>query len=292
MREPPGLSAGGRHDPGRFKRHDGRCHLLFTFVIPAHNEQDTVATVVAQALQACQPGDRVLVVDSASTDGTGGKAAAAGAEVLVGPLGKGAAMNAALEVIDTPWVCFLDADLGSSRANVPALLRAAAVGGTADHVAGDWEYDDPGTILSNTFTLYEPLVTRFFPEVAGKLGANSLTGYRAVRRSYLNTLLPNDFGVEAHINITVGLAGGTIAVQHLGVIASRFRYKPAMGTEIAAAVLQLAMSSGRLDPLDRPLWNDWVSEGAATIAGIDEAGGRSRALASLFTAIRRPMPTY
>ena len=263
---------------------------MFTFVIPAHNEQDTVATVIGQALQAAHPGDRVLVVDSASTDGTGGKAAAAGAEVLAGPLGKGAAMNAALDVIDTEWVCFLDADLGSSRDNVPAILRAAALSGTADHVAGDWEYADPGTILSNTFTLYEPLVTRFFPEIAGKLGANSLTGYRAIRRRYINSSLPNDFGVEAHLNITIAIAGGTCAVQHLGIIASRFRYKPDMGTEIASAVLQLAITNGRMDPGQLPLWTDWVSEGAAVIAGIDSSGGRSQALASLFAAVRRPMP--
>lgn len=199
-------------------------------------------------------------------------------------------MNAALDVIDTEWVCFLDADLGSSRDNVPALLRAAAVDGTVDHVAGDWEYADPGTILSNTFTLYEPLVSRFFPEIAGKLGANSLTGYRAVRRRLLNSSLPNDFGVEAHLNITIAIAGGTCAVQHLGIIASRFRYKQDMGTEIACAVLQLAVINGRLDPGQLPLWTDWVSEGVAVIARIDSSGGRSQALASLFAAVRRPMP--
>lgn len=232
----------------------------------------------------------MLVVDSASTDSTAEKAAAAGAEVLLGPLGKGAAMNAALDTVDTPWVCFLDADLHSSPQNVPALLRAAAAGGTADHVAGDWEYADPGTILSNTFTLYEPLVTRFFPEIAGKLGANSLTGYRAIRRQFLSGPLPHDFGVEAHLNITIATAGGTCAVQHLGVIASRFRHKPAMGTEIAHAVLGLAADHGRLDPQYRPMWNEWVRDGVAAIAAIDGAGGRSQALAGLFTAIRRPMP--
>ena len=64
---------------------------MFTFVIPACNEQDNVATIVRQACQAAQRGDRVLVVDSASTDATGQRAAAAGAEVLRGPPGKGAA---------------------------------------------------------------------------------------------------------------------------------------------------------------------------------------------------------
>lgn len=264
---------------------------LFTFIIPAHNEQDSVATIVSQALQAAHPGDRVLVVDSASTDSTAEKATAAGAEVLLGPLGKGAAMNAALDNVDTPWVCFLDADLHSSHHNVPALLRAAAAAGTVDHVAGDWEYADPGTILSNTFTLYEPLAARFFPEIAGKLGANSLTGYRAIRRSHLRGSLPNDFGIEAHLNITVAMAGGSCSVQHLGTISSRFRHKPAMGHEIARAVLDLAIAHGRLDPSHYPMWNEWVSDGVAIIADIDSTAGRSQALARLFAAVRRPMPT-
>ena len=200
-------------------------------------------------------------------------------------------MRAGLDTVDTPWVCFLDADLTTSDHNVPALLRDAAVRGAADQVVGDWEYADPGTILSNTFTLYEPLVSRFFPEIAGKLGANSLTGYRAVRRCYMRNPLPPDFGVEAHLNITVATAGGLSAVLSLGMIASRFRHKPAMGREIARAVLKLAVDCGRLDPSESPMWNDWVDVGVATIAEIDAVGGRSRALARLFAAVRRPMPT-
>jgi glucosyl-3-phosphoglycerate synthase len=264
---------------------------LFTFIIPAHNEQDSVATIVGQARRAARPGDRVLVVDSGSTDGTSGRAADAGAEVLRGPLGKGAAMMAGLDATVTPWVCFLDADLMSSDDNVPALLREAAVGGATDHVVGDWEYADPGTILSNTFTIYEPLVARFFPEVAGRLGANSLTGYRAVRRACVGNRLPPDFGVEAHLNITVAMAGGRSSVLFLGVIASRFRHKPVMGREIGRAVLDLAVAHGRLDPGDYPMWSRWVEAGVAEIAEVDDTGGRSRALARLFAAVRRPMPT-
>lgn len=264
---------------------------MFTFVIPAHNEQDSVAAVTAQALQAAGPGDRVIVIDSASTDRTAERAATAGAHVVRGPLGKGAAMAAAMDIVDTPWVCFLDADLGSSHHNVPAILREAAADSIVDHVVGDWEYADPGTILSNTFTLYEPLASRFFPEVAGTLGANSLTGYRAVRTSYLKGLLPHDFGVEAHLNITIAMAGGTSAVQHLGVISSRFRHKPAMGQEIARAVLGLAVSHGRLDPGDYPKWSQWVREGVAAINEISATTGRSQALARLFAAVRRPMPS-
>jgi hypothetical protein len=38
------------------------------------------------------------------------------------------------------------------------------------------------------------------------------------------------------------------------------------------------------------MWNEWVGHGVAVIAGLDGVSGRSQALASLFTAARRPMP--
>ncbi|MGV9308235.1 MULTISPECIES: glycosyltransferase family 2 protein [unclassified Nonomuraea] len=264
---------------------------MFTFVIPAHNEEATVATIVGQARAAARPGDRVLVVDSASTDATAERAAAAGAEVLRGPKGKGAAMNAAIDVAGAEWVCFLDADLVSSEVNIAAELRAAAASSTAGHVVGDYEYDHPGTILSSTFTIYEPLTDRFFPET-GFMGANALTGYRAVRRSLLTDPLPPDFGVESFLNITLALAGARAEVRHLGVIGSRFRPTGgSMAREIGTAILDLAMAHGRLDSGERGAWEAWLEEGVAAIAPQAADGGRSATLSRLFAAVRRPMPS-
>ena len=264
---------------------------MFTFVIPAHNEQESIGTIVRQALGAARADDRVLVVDSASTDATAQRAAAAGAEVLHGPRGKGAAVAAALSEVRTPWVCLLDADLFGAEVNVPARLREAALASGTDHVVGDYEYADPGTILSSTFAIYQPLVDELFPEV-GELGANALTGYRAVRRHFLDGGVPADFGLESYLNISVAVAGGTATVTHLGVIESRFRYKPDMGREIGRTILDLAVAHGRLDPLTRTRWDRWVAETAAVVAGIgDTRAGRSAALAKLFTAVRRPLPS-
>lgn len=64
-------------------------------VIPALNEQESVADVVRDVSSAL-PGARCLVVDDGSTDKTGERARAAGAEVLTLPynLGVGGAMRA------------------------------------------------------------------------------------------------------------------------------------------------------------------------------------------------------
>ncbi|MCX4762027.1 glycosyltransferase [Streptomyces sp. NBC_01275] len=263
---------------------------MFTFVIPAHNEEGTVAEIVGQALAAAQDGDRVLVVDSGSSDGTAERAREAGAEVLRGPLGKGAAMNAAIATVRTEWTCFLDADLVTSQHNVAVLLREAAAGSAADHVIGDYEYDYPGTILASTFTIYEPLTSAFFPEV-GFHGANALTGYRAVRTRFLRTPLPADFGVESYLNISIALSGGRTSICHLGEIGSRYRFHGgSMATEIGSRILDMAQAHDRLDPADRPDWDRWLQDGVAAIAPTQADHGRSAILARLFTAVRRPMP--
>lgn len=263
---------------------------MFTFVIPAYNEEQTVAAIVGQARAAARPGDRVVVVDSASTDRTAQVAARAGAEVLHGPRGKGAAMNTALADVRSPWVCFLDADLVSSTRNVPADLREAAVTGTADHVVGDYEYDHPGTILSSTFTIYEPLTAALFPEV-GDLGANSLTGYRAIRTSLIRHPLPPDFGVETYLNISLALAGGRAEVCHLGTVTSRFRHNGGtMARQIGTTILDMAVQHGRLDPDARPAWERWLEGGIAALTPQTADSGRSATLARLFAAVRRPLP--
>ncbi|WP_267882545.1 glycosyltransferase [Streptomyces griseus] len=261
-------------------------------MIPAHNEEATVATIVGQALQAAQPGDRVLVVDSGSTDDTARRAREAGAEVLDGPLGKGAAMQLAVSTVDHEWTCFLDSDVVTSERNVPALLRETAAGGTADQVVGDFEYDHPGTILASTFTIYEPLTSRFFPEV-GYHGAHALSGFRAVRTRYLRDVeLPPDFGVETFLNISLALSGGRADVCHLGVIGSRYRFHGgSMATEIGTRILDLAEAHGRLDPADRPEWDQWLAAGVAAIAPNTADQGRSAILSRLFSTVRRPMPT-
>ncbi len=264
--------------------------MRFTYIIPAHNEESTVAVIVECARAAARPGDRIVVVDSGSTDGTAAAAAAAGAEVLSGPVGKGAAMAVALSGVETDWVCFLDADLVDSSTNVAATLRAAAESGDADHVVGDYEYDYPGTILSSTFTIYEPLTAELFPEV-GFLGANSLTGYRAIRTSYLPPVIPPDFGVETFLNISLAVAGARSRVCSLGVVSSRFRANNGdMARQIGRTVLDLAIEHQRIAPHVRSLWDKWLDEGVAAIAPQRADGGRSMTLARLFTAVRRPMP--
>ncbi len=82
-----------------------------TVVVPAHNEEASVAATVAAIRAQTHPVSRILVVDDGSTDATAAQAIAAGAEVLAAPGGsKPRAQNLALATVDTDVVVGVDAD--------------------------------------------------------------------------------------------------------------------------------------------------------------------------------------
>ncbi len=91
-------------------------------VIPAYNEEDTVAEVIRVALTLT---DDVVVASDGSADGTVQAARDAGARVVdLHPNGgKGPALKAALEATEAEYVVMLDADLtGLTRTHLDLLL--------------------------------------------------------------------------------------------------------------------------------------------------------------------------
>ena len=84
-----------------------------TVVIPAYNEADSIADVVADIKEnAADFVDHVLVVDDASTDDTGELAKNAGAEVLRHKhnRGYGAALKTGIRAAPTNLILTFDAD--------------------------------------------------------------------------------------------------------------------------------------------------------------------------------------
>ncbi len=107
-------------------------------VLPALNEQDSVARVVRE-VRAAQPRATVLVVDDGSTDATAARATGAGALVMRLPfnLGVGGAMRAAYRYAREQgflYVVQVDADGQHDAAEIDDLL--AAVDTDADVVIG------------------------------------------------------------------------------------------------------------------------------------------------------------
>jgi glycosyltransferase involved in cell wall biosynthesis len=92
-------------------------------VIPARNERAGIGDVVCAFTRAAGVGT-VYVVDDASADETARAARRAGAVVLAGPgKGKGQAMSAGIERVETERVAFCDADfIGLDPLHVEALI--------------------------------------------------------------------------------------------------------------------------------------------------------------------------
>lgn len=108
---------------------------LATVLIPAYNEEDTIAQVVEAVRSAGFP---VVVVDDGSSDRTAERAEAAGARVVrLSPnRGKGAAYAAGLREVNTPYVVLLDADLiGLTPEHLHTLLAPLSTG-EADMTVG------------------------------------------------------------------------------------------------------------------------------------------------------------
>ena len=118
-------------------------NLIF---IPAWNEEDTVAAVVAD-VRAQMPDADVLVVDDGSTDRTAERAAAAGARVATLPfnLGLGAALQTGYRMAyqgGYDYCAHLDGDGQHPPAEVKRLLDQL-IDGDADLMIGS-RYHTPG----------------------------------------------------------------------------------------------------------------------------------------------------
>jgi hypothetical protein len=130
-----------RARPPRPARHRVGDGAPVVAILPAHQEQDTVGTVVGRI--PARVGDRpvcTIVIDDGSTDATAERAAAAGARVV--SLGRNRGLGAAVRrglaeavALHPAAVVYLDADGEYFPEDLPALA-APVLAGTADYVVG------------------------------------------------------------------------------------------------------------------------------------------------------------
>lgn len=137
-------------------------------VIPAYNEEPTIASVVI-AVSSHPAVDEVVVVSDGSTDRTAEEARRAGARVIELPenLGKGAALRAGVEATEADVILFLDADLiGLTHEHVDQLL-CPVLEGHSEMAVGVFDGGRKATDLAQSI-------------------APALSGQRAVRRAIVD----------------------------------------------------------------------------------------------------------
>ena len=162
-----------------------------SIVIPAYNESEAIAEVIG-VLRAAAPWREIIVVDDGSTDGTGDRAAAAGATVVRHPynIGNGAAVKNGIRRATGEYILIVDADGQHPPENA---LRLVDKLGTYDLVIGARSAQTQATQarragngMLNWLASY--LTGREIPDLT--------SGFRAARASGLREflhLLPNGF---------------------------------------------------------------------------------------------------
>ena len=174
--------------------------------VPAFNEEKTVGETVA-ALLSISGIDEVRVIDDGSTDGTAQAAAAAGARVvkLSRNLGKGGALNAALDdAASSEIVLMIDADTGKSAAEAARLL-APVKDGEADIAIAV----PPKKAGTGGFGLALGLARRVIRRKTGFKAEAPLSGQRALNTAALEAARPfeNGYGLETAMTIDALWAG-------------------------------------------------------------------------------------
>ena len=186
--------------------------MNIAILIPALNEEQTIADVIHAFRDACPEG-RIIVFDNASTDCTVRRARAAGAEVRVEPRrGKGNVVQSMFRAVDADVYVMVDGDATYPAQRIHDLIRPI-VNGSADMVIGSRLHrgseSDFRTLnrLGNVF--YATLLRRLF----GVRITDLLSGYRAFSRRLVTTLplLGGGFETEAEMTIKAVHRGFRVA---------------------------------------------------------------------------------
>lgn len=155
--------------------------MIVTAIIPAYNEEQTIANVV-KCVSNVEEIKRIIVVSDGSTDSTAERAKASGAEVieLSENVGKGGAIKAGVNECESEVILFLDADLiGLTEKHVKDLINPV-IKDEADMTIGIFKNGRMVTDLAQKVTPY-------------------LSGQRAIKKTVIDKIPNIDitrYGVE------------------------------------------------------------------------------------------------
>lgn len=184
--------------------------MRVSFLIPAFNEAATILQVL-ERLDALDLDKQVIVIDDGSADATAEIAESwgrrnAGLTVIRQPnRGKGAALRAAVPLVDGDIVVIQDADLEYDPADVPSLIEPI-VRGVADVVYGSRLL---GGKPQRAYLFWHLVGNRFLTLMANMLYNTTLsdieTGYKAFRADILRSLdlREDDFAIEPEITAEI-----------------------------------------------------------------------------------------
>ena len=186
--------------------------MRVSFLVPVFNEEATIGEVLDR-IEALNLDAQTIVVDDGSTDRSAELAQRDGVKVIRQEhRGKGAAIRAAIPLIDGDIAVIQDADMEYDPAEVPGLIEPIQRG-VADVVFGSRLV---GGRPQRAYLFWHKVGNKFLSLLTGVLYNTTLsdmeTGYKAFRADVLRSLdLREDgFGIEPEIT-------GEVCRRHLRV---------------------------------------------------------------------------
>jgi glucosyl-3-phosphoglycerate synthase len=244
-----------------------RAGVTVSVVIPARNEERTVASVVtgiASLMRETGLVDELVVMDSDSADQTSAVAARAGATVYrareVAPElgtfpGKGEALWKSLLVTSGDLLVFVDADLTHWGPHfVTGLLGPLLADERVMLVKGFYErlYDGgDGSVTADggrvTELVARPLLSLWWPELTGV--AQPLAGEWAARRELMRSLpIPVGYGIELAVLIDTAREHGLDAVAQVDLGRRGHKHQASHDLALMAAELMIVAERRRGTP--------------------------------------------
>jgi glycosyltransferase involved in cell wall biosynthesis len=171
-------------------------------LIPCLNEEETVATVVAD-FQAELPDAAIWVIDNGSTDQTISRAMAAGARIIFEPRkGKGFAIRAAFRDVEADVYVLADGDGQLPAASVHDLIRPV-LDGEADMVVGSRAGGDGQMSPETINNLGNVLFSKILRSLLNVSVTDVLSGYRALSRVLVKSLPLASSHFEIEVELTI-----------------------------------------------------------------------------------------
>jgi glycosyltransferase involved in cell wall biosynthesis len=177
-------------------------------LIPAHNEEQTIGSVIAGLRQAVPDFDR-LVINDGSSDGTASVVDALGEKQLrlVTNLGYGAALQAGMEyalLCEYDAVITIDADGQHQAEDVPKLFQAL-VDGDSDMVIGSRFSDERPYDTEFSRRLGQQLFSHLARLLIGYRIFDTSSGFKAINAEACRAIVDATF-MDFHIETIVRLS--------------------------------------------------------------------------------------